>query len=517
MTADTSLSPDGTEYRLPGPDESANEKQALDAITLQQRNLGRGIVVVQGMGFVGAVMAAIVADAESRRGEPIYFVHGHQRPSRRSFWKIPVINSGKPPVNADDPEIPEIFSRCVVDKKTLRSTWHDHVYELADIVVVDIQLDATKPTLGKAAEGYCDLTAFRDGIRTIGRHIKPDTLVLVETTVPPGTCEKIVKPTLVEEFQKRRIDTSQNPPRVAHSYERVMPGKQYVSSIRNFWRTYGGVDDVSANLAREFLCNVLDVAHFPLYLMASTTASEMAKVLENTYRAANIALMLEWALLAEKAGVNLFDVIRSIRVRKGTHDNMCRPSLGVGGYCLTKDPILANWAATHLLQTDVKLEYAVRSVDSNDLMPLHTFDIIHQALDGELTGKMVALLGASYLQDVGDTRHSPSATLWKSLVEAGAVVTVHDPLVETWPELKEVTVHKDLTQCLKGADIVVFAVGHRDYLALDPAYVVRATGKTPLIVDCSDFLTDQKIREYLRLRCSVRGLGKGHIRSLNFP
>ena len=466
------------------------------------------------MGFVGAVMAVIVADATDATGEPIYFVDGHQRPSRRSFWKVPVINRGKPPVEAEDPEVPEMFSRCVLEKKTFRATWHDYVYELADIVVVDIQLDATKPTLGNAAEGYCDLGGFSEGMRTLGRHIKPETLVLVETTVPPGTCEKVVKPILTEEFEKRGINTSKNPPRIAHSYERVMPGKEYARSIRNFWRTYAGVDEESAEMARVFLSNVLDVAHFPLYRLGSTTASELAKVLENTYRAVNIALLLEWARLAEKVGVDLFEVIRSIRVRKGTHDNMCRPSLGVGGYCLTKDPVLANWAAGELLGTHVNLEYAVRSVDINDLMPLHTFDIINEALGRDVKGKRVVLLGPSYREDVGDTRHSPSETLWKRLTEAGADVVVHDPLVETWTELGQATVHKDLDQCLKGGDAVVFAVGHTVYLDLDPQYVVRASGGTPLIVDCSDFLTDEKIRSYLAAGCSVKGVGKGHIQGL---
>jgi UDP-N-acetyl-D-glucosamine dehydrogenase len=513
MTKDISRSPDGTEYPLPTPEEDAMEKEALDEITRRQRELGRRIVAVQGLGFVGAVMAVIVADAENGEGEPIYFVHGHQRPSQRSFWKVRTINEGTPPVKAEDPEIPEIFSRAF-EKKTLRATWHDYVYELADIVVVDIQLDATKPALGKAAEAYCDLTAFSKGMRTLGQHIRPETLVLVETTVPPGTCEKVIKPILTEEFEKRGIDTSKDPPRIAHSYERVMPGKKYVRSIRNFWRTFAGVDEVSADMAEAFLTEVLDVENFPLYRLGSTTASEMAKVLENTYRAVNIALLLEWARLAEETGVNLFEVIKSIRVRKGTHDNMCRPSLGVGGYCLTKDPVLANWAAKALLETDLSLEYAVRSVDVNDLMPLHTFEIISNALDGDLKGKKVALLGASYLEDVGDTRHSPSATLLEKLTEAEAKARVHDPLVGTWLEMKDVTVQKELTPCLEGADVVVFAVGHKAYLDLEPEDVVKSTGGTPLVVDCSNFLTDEKIMRYLGLGCRVRGIGKGHIEGL---
>ncbi|MCD8480567.1 MAG: hypothetical protein LRZ88_10340, partial [Candidatus Cloacimonetes bacterium] len=143
---------------------------------------------------------------------------------------------------SSDPEVPEIFHRTVVEKKNFRATSEDSVYSLVDVVVVDIQLDATKPAFGEAEKGYCDITAFREGIRMLGQHIRPDCMVLVETTVPPGTCEKVVKPILEEEFTKRGIDIAINPPLVAHSYERVMPGAKYVSSIRDFWRVFSGVN-----------------------------------------------------------------------------------------------------------------------------------------------------------------------------------------------------------------------------------------------------------------------------------
>ena len=224
----TSIAPDGKEYPLPTEEDNAKERELLVKITDEQRAKGRKIVAVQGLGFVGCVMAAVVADATDKDGNPIYFVHGHQRPSKRSFWKVPVINSGVTPVNSSDPEVPEIFHRTVVEKKNLRATSEDSVYSLVDVVVVDIQLDATKPAFGEAEKGYCDITGFREGIRMLGKHINPETLVLVETTVPPGTCEKIVKPILEEEFTKRGIDIAQNPPLVAHSYERVMPGSKYV-------------------------------------------------------------------------------------------------------------------------------------------------------------------------------------------------------------------------------------------------------------------------------------------------
>jgi len=508
-----SVAPDGTVFSFPTPEEDKDEFDKLKKLSEDERKKGRKIVVVQGMGFVGSVMAAVVADAEDENGNPLYFVHGNDLVSRRSFWKIPVINSGKPPVSADDPEIPKIFPRCVNEKKTLRATWHPGVFAFADIVVVDIQLDAQKPVLGQAEEGYCDLSAFKQGMRTIGKSIKPECLVLIETTVPPGTSEKIVKPVLEEEFTKRGIDIDKYPPMIAHSYERVMPGSKYVSSIRDYWRTFSGINEKAADLAEKFLTNVLNTENFPICRLAHTNASEMAKVLENSCRAANIALMFEWAKFAENIGVNLFDVIKSIKVRKGTHDNMLRPSLGVGGYCLTKDPVLANWAAEALFGLEDKLPMAVSAVNINDLMPIHTLEIIEDVCPS-LQDRRIAILGVSYLQNVADTRHSPTKLLWENLMEKDAVISVHDPLVEVWPELGDIRIEKNLNKTLYDAEIVVFAVGHKAYKALAPEEVVEMCGRKPLIVDCSNFLTDEKIMKYLELGCNVIGVGKGHITQL---
>jgi len=508
-----SLAPDGTEYYLPDPEENVVEKEEVLRITEAQRKLGRKIVTVQGMGFVGCVMAIVVADAEDKNGNPYYFVHGHQRPSKRSFWKVPVINSGKPPVSSSDPEVPELFKRCVNQKQNFRATWHDVAYQVADVVVVDIQLDATKPAFGQAERGYCDVTHFREGMRTLGKNINPDCLVLVETTVPPGTCEKIVKPIIEEEFVKRGIDITKHPALVAHSYERVMPGAKYVSSIRDFWRVFSGVNEKSRKMAREFLSHVLNVEKYPLTELESTNASEMAKVMENSYRATNIALTLEWARFAEKIGVDIFKVRDAIRKRKGTHDNLLRPSLGVGGYCLTKDPVLANWAMKEVFDIDDSLAIAVNPVNVNDTMPTHTIDLIKEDIP-ELRDVHVTVLGVSYLEDLGDTRHSPSFTLVRLLRENWAKVLCHDAYVEYWAELETEEVHNNLNEVLPGAQVVIFAVGHSEYRNIQPADLVQKCGTKPLIIDCSNFLSDETIKQYKKLGCTVKGVGKGHIAAL---
>jgi nucleotide sugar dehydrogenase len=335
-------------------------------------------------------------------------------------------------------------------------------------------------------------------------------MVLVETTVPPGTCEKVVKPILEEEFTKRGIDIVINPPLVAHSYERVMPGAKYVSSIRDFWRVFSGVNHKSIDMCREFLSNVLDVENYPLTQLDSTNASELSKTMENSYRATNIALTLEWARFAEQIGVDIFKVRDAIRKRKGTHDNLLRPSLGVGGYCLTKDPVLANWAMGALFGVEGQLSVAINSVNINDTMPLHTIEIIKREYK-ELKNLKIAVLGVSYLENVGDIRHSPSKTLVEFLRKDLAVVRAHDPYVEHWDELEEVTVEKDIAGTLEDADVVIMAVGHDQYKNLEPKALVDMSKKRPLIVDCSNFLSDETINKFKGLGCKVRGVGKGHI------
>lgn len=505
-----SIAPDGKEYPFPTEVESEQERQYLVQITEEQRKLGRKIVAVQGLGFVGCVMATVVADATDKDGNPHYFVHGHQRASKRSYWKVATINSGIPPVSSSDPEVPEIFHRTVVEKKNFRATSEDFVYSLVDVVVVDIQLDATKPAFGEAEKGYCDISAFREGIRTLGQYIRPDCMVLVETTVPPGTCEKVVKPILEEEFIKRGIDITINPPLVAHSYERVMPGAKYVASIRDFWRVFSGVNSKSIELCREFLSNVLNVEEYPLTQLDSTNASELAKTMENSYRATNIALTLEWARFAEQIGVDIFKVRDAIRKRQGTHDNLLRPSLGVGGYCLTKDPVLANWAMGALFNVPGSLDVAIRSVNINDTMPLHTIELIKKEFTN-LKNLKVTVLGVSYLENVGDTRHSPSKILVEFLRKDLALVRAHDPYVEHWDELEEVTVEKDLAAVLQDADVVVLAVGHDQYKNIEPKDLVDMCKTRPLVIDCSNFLSDSTINKYKGLGCKVRGVGKGHI------
>ena len=151
MSNEYSTSPDGEKFPLPSEEDYEIEFQRLKTLAAVNRDKGREIVVVLGMGFVGAVMAAVVADSTDDAGDPGKFVIGVQRPSTRSFWKIGMIGRGLAPMKSEDPEVPQIIERCVKEKKTLTASYTYKALTLADVVVVDVQCDYVKKSLNDVA------------------------------------------------------------------------------------------------------------------------------------------------------------------------------------------------------------------------------------------------------------------------------------------------------------------------------------------------------------------------------
>ncbi len=528
-----SLAPTGERFPLPGPLDEELEVQRLKEIVGEQRLLGREIVIVMGVGFVGAVMAAVVADTVRADGSPGKFVIGVQRPSPRSYWKIPCLNRGVSPVKAEDPEVDPLIRRCVLEKKTLMATYTMEALTLADVVVVDVQCDFLKEELGNVKSGNAEIRALEESFKIMGRKVPPQALVLIETTVPPGTTEYIAYPFFKKAFEERGITEE---PLLAHSFERVMPGRQYVSSIRNFWRVCSGINPEARERVVRFLSEVIEVEKFPLTVLDRPVESETCKIVENSFRATLLAFMHEWTLFAERNGVDLVKVIEAIRVRP-THSNMLFPGPGVGGYCLPKDGGLGLWSYKHLMgfEDDI-FKITPLAININDTRALHAAQLVRDALRNRnriVASSLISVLGVSYREDVGDTRYSGSEILVRKLAEMGAEVRVHDPYVEHWWELEKqndyplhnnwarffrnqdglakLEVSQDLAQTVQGADAVVLAVRHQPYLSLDPDQVVEWIGRPAAIVDCFGILNDDQIRRYFELGCEVKGSGRGHI------
>jgi nucleotide sugar dehydrogenase len=455
----------------------------------------------------------------------------------RSYWKIPILNRGLSPVKAEDPEVDPMIERCVNKKKTLIATYTYDVLKLADVVVVDVQCDYIKKDLGNVRSGRTDMAALESSLGVIAEHIPPEALVLIETTVAPGTTEQVAYPIMKKIFKKRGITSD---PLLAHSYERVMPGRNYVASIRDFWRVCSGINDRAREKVVKFLNEVLNTDEYPLTVMDRPIESETAKIVENSYRATILAFLDEWSLYAERNGVDLIKVIEAIKVRP-THSNMIFPGPGIGGYCLPKDGGLGVWSYKHILgfEDDI-FKLTPMAIDINDTRGLHVGQLTRDALRNmgqPIAGADVLVLGAAYRQDVGDTRYSGSEIVIRKLAEMGAEIKVHDPYVEHWFEfeqqdsypapgqskaqffrnqdkLKDMHVEQDLTEALHDAEAVIFAVPHEAYLDLDPDEVVKDIGQPAAIIDCFGILSDDKIKRYFELGCEVKGLGRGHIQRL---
>ena len=537
MVKHYSISPDGEKFKLPEADDFVREFERLENIVRNQRDKDREIVVVMGVGFVGAVMAAVVADTEDENGNPTKFVIGMQRPSTRSYWKIPFLNRGLPPVQAEDPEVAPMIHRCVNEKKTLTATFTYDVLKLADVVVVDVQCDYLKESLGDVKNGQTDMAALEKSLEIIAEHISPRALVLIETTVAPGTTEQVAYPIMRKVFRKRGIEKD---PLLAHSFERVMPGKHYVASIRDFWRVCSGINEEATNRVEKFLEEVINTKEYPMTVLNRPIESETAKIVENSFRATILAFLDEWSLFAERNGVDLIKVLEAIRVRP-THSNIIFPGPGIGGYCLPKDGGLGVWAYRHIhgFEDDI-FKITPLAIDINDTRALHVAQLVRDALRNmsrPLAAAEILLLGASYREDVGDTRYSGSELIVRRLTEMGAELRVHDPYVQHWWEfekqdeypspthslkrffrsqdkLADLRIEQDLKQALYGADAVIFAVRHKHYLNLDPDTLVETAGAPLAVIDCFGILDDAKIKRYFELGCEVKGLGRGHVKRI---
>jgi nucleotide sugar dehydrogenase len=287
-----------------------------------------------------------------------------------------------------------------------------------------------------------------------------------------------------------------------------MPGPKYLDSIRNFYRVYSGINSESADATEKFLKTIIRTDEYPLTRLKSTNATEIAKVLENSYRAMNIAFMAEWSRFAEEACVDLHEVVNAIRMRD-THNNMMLPGIGVGGYCLTKDPLLASWSRQNIFKSGEGLPQSEQSVRINDQMPLFAFEYMKQQLGlTELKGLRVLLLGVTYRGDVGDTRHSPVEWFYQLLNRAGCKVQAHDYFIAYWTEC-DLAVERNLETALaEEYDIIAVTTGHSEYR--NNATLIATLSRMPqcLVYDTIGLLSEAELHEIARVH-RVCVLGRG--------
>ncbi len=423
-------------------------------------------IVVIGMGYVGIPAAALFADVNG------YNVVGIQRRSKRSGWKINYLNEGKNPIGGDEPGLSELIKR-VVKKGTFRVT--DDVKECkdADFILIDVQTPTDK-------NGIPRYESLKEVSKQIGNHMKKGVLVVIESTVAPGTTEYIVKP-ILEENSGLMEGTDFS---LAFSYERVMVGR-LIKNIVHLPRIVGGIDDESTKKAVKLYKNIVKEKIYP----TNALTAEVAKVTENTYRDVNIAFANEVALMCESLGINVFKVRELVNTLPNDPTNpasnpvrnMHFPGAGVGGHCLPKDPWLLKYGVDTYGKFKVDLNVIVKSRELNLWMPTHTADLVEQALKEaglNIKDTKIAVLGVAFLENSDDTRNTPSKPLYEILKQKGATPVLHDPYVRDF----EIPFTKNLDEAIKDTDAIVIITKHKDYLNLDLNYL-KDKMQTPVIID----------------------------------
>jgi len=435
---------------------------------------------VIGMGYVGIPCAVLLADV------PGHKVVGVQRRSERSGWKIDVLNQGKSPFEGDEPGLAELIAR-VVEKGTFRVTDDISVCKDADVILIDVQT----PTDSRRVPQYRSLREVSAGV---GQHLQKGALVGLESTVAPGTTQNIVQPILEETSGlKAGRDFS-----LAFSYERVMPGK-LLEYLVDFPRVVGGIDARSTELAVELYRTIVRQE----ITATNVLTAELAKTVENAYRAVNIAFANEMALVCESLGVDVYEMREMINARPDRHMHI--PGAGVGGHCLPKDTWLLRFGVKEYGSRDVDTAMITRARRINDAMPAQMARLVEEALaevGKEVKGARVAVLGIAYLEDSDDVRNTPAQPLINTLRARDASVIAHDPFVWGY-EGGELT--RDLDEALRGADCLALVTKHQKYFGLDLEQV-KALMRTPIIVDGRNVFSAKSCREAGFI---YRGIGKG--------
>lgn len=318
-----------------------------------------------------------------------------------------------------------------------------------------------------------DLSFVKQVAESIVLKLNKGNLVILESTVPPGTIEDILKPIL----EKSGLNVG-NDFYLAYCPERVLPGNLLNELIRND-RVIGGIDRKSAELARKVYEKFVEGE---IYLTDAKTA-EFVKLMENTYRGTNIALANEFALISEKLGINVYEAIKL--VNKHPRVNIHNPGVGVGGHCIPIDP----WFIVEKAPELSKLIPVAMEI--NEKMPLHTVSLVVDAFSEakkELKGSKIAVLGVAYKGDVNDARESPAIPIIRKLKELGAIVTIYDPLVTDF----QFELVKELNKAVSNADALVIVTDHSEFKEMDLEVIKELMNDKPILVDGRNIIQNNK-------------------------
>lgn len=387
--------------------------------------MSKPAICVIGMGYIGLPTAIIFANKNFK-------VSGCDVNQRI----VDAVNN-KAPLIAE-PELNERLAKAV-DSGNLKAY---NAPVPSDIYIIAVPTPVHHET---KAPDLCYVISATKSILPI---LKKGDLVVLESTVPPGTTDTIIRNMIVQAGFVAGDEVD-----IAHAPEKAIPGKLFYELEHND-RIVGGIDEQStirvANLYRFMTEGMV--------MTTDSTSAEMVKLVENTYRDVNIALANEFALLAEKLGLDIWEIIECANHHPRV--NVHQPGPGVGGHCIAVDP----WFLVDAAPETMRLVNMARTI--NDAMPAHVVDTIIQLTAHIKERPKVAVLGLTFKANIDDVRESPSVTVCKILEERGVKYAAYDPWVKRNLVRGQT---QSIEEAIAGADVLVLLVGHERFKEIDPA------------------------------------------------
>lgn len=344
-----------------------------------------------------------------------------------------------------------------------------------------------------------DLQYIISAGESVAKGLKPGHLIILESTVYPGVTEDVLQPILERTGLKAGRDFG-----LAYCPERYNPGDS-AHTIDKVTRVIGGISKEWTNMAAELYRQITEV-----HVVRDIKTAEMAKIIENTQRDLNIALMNEVAIICEKLGLDVADVIEAASTKWNFQPY--HPG-AVGGQCLPKDP----W---YLVKAAEKEQYLAEVVTAgrriNDRIPHHLFELLQDGLNlvrKTINGSRIVVLGLSYKENVGDTRNSPSIPLIREIKSMGGIVVSYDPFVtpEIARERFDIRYHFNVTDNIfEGADAIVLMSPHKEFLSLDFVKIKEEMNANPVVVDGRRLFNAKQLE---KLGFTYMGLGLGRPRN----
>ncbi|MCK8114598.1 nucleotide sugar dehydrogenase [Anaerosoma tenue] len=411
---------------------------------------GEAVLGVVGLGYVGLPLALEMAKAGHK-------VVGFEV----SAEKADLVNAGTSYI----PDVPQEEFAPLVEAGLISATTDFSRAGEVDAIAICVPTplnDMKEP----------DTSYMESAARSVTPYLHPEMLITLESTTYPGTTEEIIQPILESGGLKVGTDIY-----LAFSPERVDPGNP-VYQTRNTPKVIGGVTPACTENAVALYARYIDT----VVPVSSTRVAEMTKLLENTFRGVNIALMNELLMLCERMGISLWEVIKAAKTKPFGYMAFY-PGPGLGGHCIPIDPFYLSWKAK---QFDFRTEFIDLSGRINENMPYYVIDRLMDALNAQrkpLADSKVLVLGVAYKADIDDMRESPAIRIAELLLEKEADVVYHDPFVPSFAVSGTDIPAVDLTaETVAAADVVLIITAHSD---VDYALVAR---EASLVLDTRNAL-----------------------------